>query len=582
MARSVIGLDVGTNAVTVAEVVSGDPPRLAAFGQVALPRDAMRDGEVVDGAAVADAIRRLRSEVGIRRGGVRVGLASPRLIVRQVEMPVMSHDDLAGALRFQAADLIPFSIDEAFLDFTILDQYQPVDSEPVMRVLLAAAQRTMVEQLVEAVESGGFAVDAVDLIPLALIRALGAGSGFAGAEGIVSLGGGTSCVVVHEAGVPRFVRVLGSGGRQLTDAISASLDLAPDAAESIKRQLANGSDPLVDRARAAIDRPLGALLDEVRSSIDYYRNQPGATALSQVLVTGGTAQLGGVIERLGALLGVSAFPADPRSRLTIGDIGFAPEELPRLDPYLPAAIGLAIADPARGPVMNLLPGGRKPAGGAASSNKTKLVIAGAVGGLLLLAGLAYPVLQRRDEKDKLTAETEQIENERQALQAKADSLQEVAQRQLQVEALEGQVQSVLASDVSWATMLHEVAKQMPNDVWLTSFSGTVDRTVVVPVDTGGRGNNTTTTLAEPGQVPTAPTGAINGTVTVQAVGLDFPAVAGWINGIFGLIKLDGVWVQSATQSEIADNVSAVQFTSSARLTDEAKSDRAEERSAGGE
>ncbi len=582
MARSVIGLDVGTNAVTVAEVVSGDPPRLAAFGQVALPRDAMRDGEVVDGAAVADAIRRLRSEVGIRRGGVRVGLASPRLIVRQVEMPVMSHDDLAGALRFQAADLIPFSIDEAFLDFTILDQYQPVDGEPVMRVLLAAAQRTMVEQLVNAVESGGFAVDAVDIIPLALIRALGAGSGFAGAEGIVSLGGGTSCVVVHEAGVPRFVRVLGSGGRQLTDAIASALDLAPDAAESIKRQLANGADPLVDQARAAIDRPLGALLDEVRSSIDYYRNQPGATGLSQVLVTGGTSQLGGVIERLGALLGVSAFPADPRSRLTIGDIGFAPEELPRLDPYLPAAIGLAIADPQRGPVMNLLPGGRKPAGGAASTGRTKFIVAGAVGGLLLLAGLAYPVLQRRDEKDKLATETEEIAAEREALQAKADSLQDVAQRQLQVEALEGQVQTVLATDVSWATMLHEVAKQMPNDVWLTSFSGTVDRTAAVPVDTGGRQNNTTTTLAQPGQVGAPPTGAINGTVTVQAVGLDFPAVAGWINGIFGLIKLDGVWVQSATQSDIADNVSAVQFTSSARLTDDAKSDRAEERSAGGE
>ncbi len=581
MARSLIGLDVGTNAVTVAEVVTGDPPRLAAFGQVALPRDAMRDGEVVDGAAIADAIRRLRSEVGIRRGGVRVGLASPRLIVRQVEMPVMSHDDLAGALRFQAADLIPFSIDEAFLDFTILDQYQPLDGEPVMRVLLAAAQRAMVEGLVEAVESGGFAVDAVDIIPLALIRSLGSGSSFSGAEGIVSLGGGTSCVVVHEGGVPRFVRVLGSGGRQLTDAIAGALDITPDAAESIKRQLANGADPLVEQARAAIDRPLGSLLDEVRSSIDYYRNQPGASSLSQVLVTGGTAQLGGVIVRLGALLGVSAFPADPRSRLTIGDIGFAPDELPRLDPYLPAAIGLAITDPARGPVMNLLPGGRKPAGGGASSNKTKLVVAGAVGGLLLLAGLAYPVMQRRDEKDKLVAETEQIEAERQVLQAKADSLQEVAQRQLQVEALQGQVTSVLATDVSWATMLHEVAKQMPNDVWLTSFSGNVDRTVPVPVDPGGRGN-TTTTLAQPGQVGGAPAGAINGTVTVQAVGLDFPAVAGWINGIFGLIKLDGVWVASATQTEIADNVGAVQFISSARLTDDAKSDRADERSLGGE
>ena len=81
MARRVIGLDVGTNAVTIAEVAIGPQPKLTAFGQVALSRDAMRDGEVVDVDAVVDAIKRLRSEVGLRRAPVRIGLASPRLVV---------------------------------------------------------------------------------------------------------------------------------------------------------------------------------------------------------------------------------------------------------------------------------------------------------------------------------------------------------------------------------------------------------------------------------------------------------------------------------------------------------------------
>lgn len=581
MARSVIGLDVGTNAVTVAEVVAGDPPRLAAFGQVALARDAMRDGEVVDGNAVADAIRRLRGEVGIRRGGVRVGLASPRLIVRQVEMPVMSHDDLAGALRFQAADLIPFPIDEAFTDFAILDQYQPADGEPVMRVLLAAAQQTMVEQLVRAVESAGLGVDAVDLIPLALIRSLGAGSAFVGAEGIVSLGGGTSCVVVHEAGVPRFVRVLGSGGRQLTDAIATALDLAPDAAESIKRQIGAGGDPLVDSARGAIERPLGVLLDEVRSSIDYYRNQPGATPLNQVVVTGGTAQLTGVIERLSGLLGVSVFSGDVRSRLVIGDIGFAPEELPRLDPYLPAAVGLAIVDSARGPVMNLLPGGHRVVA-AATDNRTKYLVGGAIGAVVLAALLAFPVMQRRDDASKAERDADRIESENAELQNQINSpeLQELTNSTLQVEALRGQITNALATDVSWATLIHEVAKTMPNDVWLTSFSGQVEAaSVSTPGTVTGGGGATSTTVATPGGAVTTPSG-ISGSVTFEAVGLDFPSVAAWIDGIHEVMKLSGVWVPNATRSAIDESLDVVNFTSSAALTDRAKSDRAEEFAAG--
>ena len=39
MARRLIGLDVGTNAVTIAEVTPGSPPRLDMFAQVALPRN---------------------------------------------------------------------------------------------------------------------------------------------------------------------------------------------------------------------------------------------------------------------------------------------------------------------------------------------------------------------------------------------------------------------------------------------------------------------------------------------------------------------------------------------------------------
>src|SRR6476646_1948502 len=141
MARRLIGLDIGTNAVTIAEVTAGNPPRLDMFAQVALPRDAMREGEVADEAAVADAVARVRTEGGLKRVSVRVGIASPRVVVRQVEMPVMTRDELASALQFQAGDLIPIPTEEAVLDFTILGETpgSGEGGEPTMQVLLAAA-----------------------------------------------------------------------------------------------------------------------------------------------------------------------------------------------------------------------------------------------------------------------------------------------------------------------------------------------------------------------------------------------------------------------------------------------------------
>ena len=164
---------------------------------------------------------------------------------------------------------------------------------------------------------------------------------------------------MHEIGVPRFVRVLGTGGRELTDAIATDLDLPPETAEALKRQLGETHarhDELVARARTSIDRPLSVLLDEVRSSIDYYRNQPGSSPLLRIVVDrrrGAASRADRAAVGARRRAGRAARPCTSSSR--IGDIGFADDELPRLDPYLPAAVGLALGGAGVGTVIDLLP-----------------------------------------------------------------------------------------------------------------------------------------------------------------------------------------------------------------------------------
>ncbi|HEV2370396.1 MAG TPA: pilus assembly protein PilM, partial [Acidimicrobiales bacterium] len=107
MASSAIGLDIGTFAVRAGEVeIDGDRLRLARFGQLTLPPGAVTTGEIVDVEVVAATLRRLWELVGFRSRRVVLGLANPRVVVRQAEMPLMSEGDLAAALRFEAADLL--------------------------------------------------------------------------------------------------------------------------------------------------------------------------------------------------------------------------------------------------------------------------------------------------------------------------------------------------------------------------------------------------------------------------------------------------------------------------------------------
>ena len=290
MARRLIGLDIGTNAVRVVELEPGETPTVTSFGQVALPPDAMREGEVVDRAAVTAAIQRLWKELSLRKGEVRIGVASPRVLVRTLDLPVMSEVDLAGALRFQAQELIPIPYEEAVLDFQVLEQLpvpemgaDGVPPQQMQRILLAAAHRDMVANLVGAVQDAGLTVGAVDLVPLALIRAIGrrVSDNGSGAEAIVSIGGGVTVVVVHEAGLPRFVRVLGLAGRSVTDAIARDLAIPVDQAEALKRQTGQVPDEVAERARGAMARPVSDLVEQIRGSLDYYRGNPARRGCSR-------------------------------------------------------------------------------------------------------------------------------------------------------------------------------------------------------------------------------------------------------------------------------------------------------------
>jgi type IV pilus assembly protein PilM len=607
MARRLIGLDIGTNAVTIAEVTPGTPPRLDLFAQVALPREAMREGEVADEAAVTEAVARLRGEVGLKRAAVRVGIASPRVVVRQVEMPVMTRDELASALQFQAADLIPIPMEEAVLDFTILGETpgSGEGGEPTMQVLLAAAYEATVSRLVNAVEAGGLQVAAVDLVPLALTRALAlpapalvtAGAGGEvleqhGAEGIVSIGGGVTSIAVHENGVARFVRVLGSGGRELTDAVAADLDVPFETAEALKRALAQPNpDDMVTRARSAVDRPLSVLLDEVRSSIDYYRNQPGSARLMRVVVTGGSAQLPGLPERLSALVGVPVEPAYMHEVLRIGDIGFPADELPRLEPYLPAAVGLALGG-AHGTVIDVLPRNRPRAKQGSRPKIDQRMLAGAMAGIVIFGGLTFMA-----RKSASSAKSEQA-----AAEVELQKLQnQLAKTELQNSGTGGttdamlkqEIGTLLAQDVAWTDLVANVGKRLPGGVWLTSMNGQVVQApppvaVAAPTPTttpaaGATPAATATPAAVPGVLsPVAANGTVQcsaivpgtGSVDLTGVAAGYPQLAAFVDSLRQEPDLAKVWVAQAQETKFGTQ-DVISFTLSAELGKTARGNRLE-------
>ncbi len=346
--RTAIGLDIGTSGVRAAELsFNKGRVTLEKFGQVALPEGAVRDGEVIDVARVSGAIRELWSHTRFSSKKVVIGVANQRVVVRQVELPWMPIDELRSSLAFQVADMVPMPVDQALLDIQPLEEFESENGTRFIRALLVAAARETVMGNIAAVQGGGLEPVMVDLTSFAVIRALATpdhlGMG-APVEALVDVGARVTNIVVHEGGVPRFVRILLSGGQDLTDAVAERMGVPTHQAEALKQEL--GLSPQVNSdlqpAARVVDAAAAGFVDEVRGSLDYYMASSGLPPVSRVRLTGGGSRLAGLAERLQAATRLPVERGNPLHSMRVGRTGLSDEQLAFVEPLAVVPVGLAL------------------------------------------------------------------------------------------------------------------------------------------------------------------------------------------------------------------------------------------------
>jgi type IV pilus assembly protein PilM len=333
MARTVVGLDIGSSGIRAAEFTVGKRPSLRTFTSVPLPPGTVRAGVVTDTDALVEALKTLWAEGKFKSRSVVLGLANTSILVRQMDLDWMPAADFAKALRYQVEDALPMPVDDANLDYHLLEEVEVPgeDDEPrrISRVLLVAAAREMVDGFVHAVHQAGLRPVSVDIIPFALVRATCSGTEpGAAAEAIVDIGFDTVKVVVHQGGQPRYVRMIPDlGSDAITRALQARYDWTWEDAERTKVKAAlpgfadaDAATPTADGldhpAQRVIAAEVETLVAEVRTTLDFFRDAGDEpSVLSRVLLTGAGTRLGGLRELMEERLGVPVGRLDVRDRI---------------------------------------------------------------------------------------------------------------------------------------------------------------------------------------------------------------------------------------------------------------------------
>ena len=297
---AVTGLDIGATQAIAAEAEVSDGMIVASrVAARPLPAGLVHDGVVTNPEALGHELRGLFSEHKLGKR-VRVGLATPRTILRVIDLPPLDEADIRVALPMHARDRIPMPLESAVLDHLTVGLVDTPEGQR-LRVIVVATERAGVEALLASLRHAGLRPEGIDLSVFAAMRAVASPEPSAGPILHAQLGDLVN-IAISDGGVCHFTRQAPQGLALVIERLAEQCECTADEALKLL-QVASGDDIDDDGRDAArqvgmvLSRVADELGSELRAAADFFGTQAGVTVTSGV-ITGSLAPLRGFVEAL--------------------------------------------------------------------------------------------------------------------------------------------------------------------------------------------------------------------------------------------------------------------------------------------
>ena len=326
-----VGIDIGSYSIKLISISKESAENTVnAYNIKRLPIEEKKED------AKAAIVKEALEEIGLSPERVNLSISGPDVIVRFIDLPNMSRDQLKSALVFEADKYIPFNIKEVVLDFIILGD---AAESGRMRVLLAAAKRSLVDSRVKMVEQLGMGIDVLDIGPFAMFNAFNAANPSQEDKGnaFLDLGHSQTDVLISSGSDPCFMRQIQIGGKDITGAICRELSVTKDKADEYKRGMKKNDKAALKNITELV---LDDLVNEMQLSFGYFENRYN-NRITDIYCSGGVTYQEGVIEYLSERLGVEVKLWNPMKGVETADV-ISREDLDSVASQLAVCMGLAL------------------------------------------------------------------------------------------------------------------------------------------------------------------------------------------------------------------------------------------------
>ncbi|MBU1045165.1 MAG: type IV pilus assembly protein PilM [Candidatus Omnitrophica bacterium] len=326
-----VGLDIGNSSVKVVQLCSKPNSKLKEL----VSFDLQRFVGPVNNDVIAAAIKIAMKNANINNPVVNTSVSGQAVIVRYIQMPKMTKEELDKALKLGIGKYIPFGVDEVNSDCQILDDSDK--KSKMMRVMLVAVKKNIIKERMDILARAGLKANVIDVDSFAIVNSFQLISQEnKGIIAVLDIGADITSTTILKDNVPHFNRDVPIGGSNFTRAIIEEFEMTVEEAEELKHNPQTRYGDLITAIRPVID----ALSDEMQLSFNYCESQLGGP-VQKIFLTGGMAKFKGIGKVLSGILGVDVEIWDP-TRILLVNEALPREKIVETGPLLTVAIGLAL------------------------------------------------------------------------------------------------------------------------------------------------------------------------------------------------------------------------------------------------
>jgi type IV pilus assembly protein PilM len=358
----IIGLDIGSSTIKLAEFFYQE-------GKLTLCKLKLQEVDLQkDGfQARLEALKNLFEDINLQQVKINVVINSAQSYTLIRTIPYMPKSEIAQALKWEIKNYIPFSVDEAILDYEIMGEVIERSSKK-LKLAVACLPKAIIDNYVALFAQAGVGVHLFTQPAFALKNVIDKlFSKDDKTVAMLDIGYNFSELFIFQDQQLCFSRKLPIAGQNFTEDLTQTLvsnlgkiKLSLQEAENIKRRYgipdANAAEVLDGKMSSAqlvsLIRPnLEKLIEEIERSFDFYHEKNQEAKVERLILLGAGSQLKGLVKTLKNNLGIPVELSNPLKEMSTDKSALSKENLYSAHIFT-QALGAALASEG---AINILP-----------------------------------------------------------------------------------------------------------------------------------------------------------------------------------------------------------------------------------